>query len=122
MQNTQKNFYKKLLGGIGERKAERYLKKNKYKILAKNYTTHFGEIDIIAKSKEEEIIFIEVKTRKDDYFGRPSEAVNKIKQEKYVLVAKEYLLKTKNQEAKCRFDVIEVENGKINHIIDAFWC
>ena len=80
MQNTQKNFYKKLLGGIGEKKAEKYLKKNKYVILAKNYTTHFGEIDIIAKSKEEEIVFIEVKTRKDDYFGRPSEAVNKIKQ------------------------------------------
>lgn len=121
MQDTPKNFYKKLLGRIGENRAISHLKKSGYKVLKTNYTTRFGEADIIAE-KEDVIVFIEVKTRKDDSFGAPSEAVNKIKQEKYRLVANEFLLKNKFLERNCRFDVIEIENGKINHIIDAFWC
>ena len=121
MQNSPKNFYKKLLGKVGENKAVNYLKKEGYKILETNYKTHFGEVDIIAKTKDT-IVFVEVKTRKDDAFGAPSEAVNRKKQEKYRLVANEFLLKNNFLENKCRFDVIEVENGKINHIIDAFWC
>ena len=46
--------------------------------------------------------------------------VNAKKQEKYFRVATEYLLKKGYQDKQCRFDVIEIENGKINHIIDAF--
>ncbi len=116
---TPKNFYKKILGSSGEKLAEKYLKKQKYKILETNYTTHVGEIDIIAKDGEY-IVFLEVKTRTTDLFGVPSEAVNREKQRKYGKVAQEYLIKTNNTDSPCRFDVIEVVNKEINHIINAF--
>ncbi len=119
MQIAQKNFYKKFLGRIGEKKAEKYLKEQGYKILATNYKTHLGEIDIIAKDKDE-IVFVEVKTRKNEDYGAPSEAVTREKQKKYFKVSTEYLVKNKLMEAVCRFDVIEVEDDKINHIKDAF--
>ncbi len=120
MQIAQKNFYKKLLGRVGEKKAAEHLEKKGYKIIEKNFKTHVGEIDLIA-TIDEEIVFVEVKTRSSDAFGAPSEAVDLKKQEKYYKVADEYLLKTKRKDASCRFDVIEIENGQINHIINAFW-
>ena len=107
------------MGRAGEQKATKYLKKLGYKILEKNYTTHLGEIDIIVKDGET-IVFVEVKTRKDDLYGLPSQAVNYKKQEKYFAVATEYLVKNKLTDAVCRFDVVEICQEKINHIIDAF--
>lgn len=116
---TSKNVYKKILGRSGEKLAVKYLKKNKYEILATNYTTHVGEIDIIAKDKEY-VVFVEVKTRTSDLFGMPSEAVNREKQRKYSKVAQEFLLKNGYTDRPCRFDVVEVINKEINHIINAF--
>ena len=119
MQNSSKDFYKKLLGRNGEKLAEKYLKKQKYKILEKNYKTHLGEIDIIALDGNT-VVFVEVKTRTDESFGRPADAVTKIKRNKYFKVATEYLLKKSWLEKECRFDVIEILNGEINHIKSAF--
>ena len=116
---ASKNVYKKLLGNSGEKLAVKYLKKNKYEILATNFTTHVGEIDIIAKDNEY-IVFIEVKTRTSDLFGAPSEAVNREKQRKYGKVAQEFLIKNRLTDSPCRFDVVEVINKEINHIINAF--
>ncbi len=120
MQIAQKNFYKKFLGRIGEKKAVEHLKKQGYNILEKNFKTHVGEIDIIA-SDGEIICFVEVKTRSGDGFGQPSEAVNRRKQEKYFKVAEGYLLSKGLTDRECRFDVVEIENEKINLIKDAFW-
>ncbi len=119
MQIAQKNFYKKFLGKRGEIAATKYLISLGYKILEKNYKTYIGEIDIIAKD-EDTLVFIEVKTRTSDDYGVPSEAVTIKKQEKYYKVAWEYLIKTKNCDSPCRFDVVEIEDGKINLIKDAF--
>ncbi len=119
MQIAQKNFYKKFLGRAGEVKATEFLKKKGYKIIKTNYKTYFGEIDIIAQDGEY-TVFIEVKTRTDDEFGTPSEAVTTIKQQKYYRIATEFLQKAKKLDTPCRFDVVEIENGQINHIIDAF--
>ncbi len=119
MQIAQKNFYKKLLGRVGEKKAVDFLKKNGYNILETNYKTHIGEIDIIAEDKGT-TVFIEVKTRTDNDFGAPREAVNAKKKEKYFKVATEYLLRHSKMDVPCRFDVVEIENGQINLIFDAF--
>ena len=116
---AQKNFYKKFLGRAGEIKAAEFLKEKGFKIIETNYKTHIGEIDIIAMDKDT-IVFIEVKTRSGDGYGAPSEAVTQKKQEKYYMVASEYLQRKGNLCALSRFDVIEIENGQINHIIDAF--
>lgn len=124
MQNTQKDFHKKLLGRVGEKQARHLLEEKGYQIIKTNYKTKLGEIDIIAKDGEA-IVFVEVKTRKNDTFGAPGEAVNYKKRQKYFLVASEYLQKTKQLEASCRFDVIEIEKDdekvQINHIINAFY-
>ena len=119
MQFAPKNFHKKLLGSVGEKRAAKYLKSAGYDILVKNFKTHVGEIDLIVR-KDGVTVFVEVKTRTSDDFGAPSEAVGREKRRKYGLVAQEYLLREKCADVPCRFDVIEIENDRINHIEDAF--
>lgn len=113
---------KRLLGNRGEDLAATYLKKKGFKILMRNFKTPLGEIDIIAEDKET-IVFIEVKTRSDDSFGQPFEAVDGRKRERMRRIALLYL-KNLGKERPARFDVISVEmkNGssKIDHIIEAF--
>lgn len=110
---------KKELGSFGEKIAVRYLEKNKYKVLEKNFYCRQGEVDIIAVDKDE-IVFIEVKTRSGNDFGKPSEAVNYIKQKHIYRTAQYFLYKFNLMENLVRFDVIEIliKNGKfnINHI------
>lgn len=120
MRITPKIFYKKLLGNIGEKKSVKFLRKTGYEILETNYKTKIGEIDIIAKDKDV-IVFVEVKTRSSEKYGNPSEAVDKNKRLKYKKVAEEYLIRKYNSiDVSSRFDVLEVIDDKINHIIDAF--
>lgn len=112
-----------VFGEIGELHAERFLKKQKYKILAKNHKTPFGEIDIIAKTKST-YVFVEVKTRSSKAFGLPQEAVNRKKQLHIINSAENFLDKHKLFDVDYRFDIIEVvgdvDNFEINHIVDAF--
>lgn len=119
--------YNKLLGKFGEECAVVYLKEKKYKVLEKNYKNIFGEIDIIAKHKKD-IVFVEVKTRKSDKFGKPYEAVDYHKQNKIITAAKLYLTQNKLFDKNIRFDVVEVyaamtdgkaELDKITHIENA---
>ncbi len=119
MQFTQKNFYKKLLGRVGEKTAAEFLKKNGYKILQTNCKTPFGEMDIVAQDGEF-TVFVEVKTRSTETFGAPAEAVDAKKRERYLKSAAFYLSKEGKTDSPARFDVIEIENGEINHIINAF--
>ena len=119
MRNTQKDFYKKLLGRQGEDLVCNYLKKSGYKILEKNFKTTFGEADIIAK-KDETIYFVEVKTRSSCLYGTPSEAVGSKKQKKYRDIANYYLKSKKLEEVYVEFCVAEVLGDDINFISEAF--
>ena len=107
----------KRLGAKGERLAVKYLKKQGYKILEKNYRTPFCEVDIIAKCGDV-LCFCEVKTRNSDVYGSPSEAVNHTKQQRYINAAHHYL--NGNEDCTVRFDIIEVFRGEVNHIENAF--
>jgi putative endonuclease len=111
-------IFNKVVGNSAEDKAVNYLKKKKYKIKERNYTTKIGEIDIIAEYKDF-IVFVEVKFRIDDSFGRPSEAVNSSKQYKIRRSAEQYILKYKIKKNP-RFDVIEILGDDINHIENCF--
>ena len=119
MRNSQKDFYKKLLGLTGEQLSCKRLKRLGYKILERNYVTPFGEADIIAK-KGEVICFVEVKTRSNLKYGTPSEAVNYKKQQKYVNIANYYLQQNEIEDMQVSFIVAEVLKGKVNLIVDAF--
>lgn len=110
---------RQLLGKLGEKKAQKYLKKQGYKILERNFKTPFGEVDIIA-ANDDTVAFIEVKTRSSDRFGQPNEAVDKTRQQRYIRSAEYYFL-NRDAEVTIRFDIVEVLNGKINHIINAFY-
>ena len=110
-------------GNIGENYAEEYLKSRGYKILKRNYTNRFGEIDIIAQI-DEYIVFVEVKLRKKGSLVSAKEAVNKAKQRKIVMASVLYLQNI-TEELQPRYDVIAIEVGEngnmsLTHIKSAF--
>mgnify|MGYP006077827259 FL=1 len=106
-------------GKIGEDKATEYLEKLGYKIIERNFVAKQGEIDIIAKDKQE-LVFIEVKTRTNTLYGKPVEAVNEPKQKHLINTAKYYLYSKHLENEFVRFDVIEIylknKSIKVNHI------
>ncbi|MBM4128834.1 MAG: YraN family protein [Nitrospira sp.] len=113
----------RLLGSEGETFAVAFLEKRGYKIISRNYKTPIGEIDIIAQDGNT-IVFVEVKTRKDESLGKPFEAVNKKKQQKLKNLALFYL-KARGKEYPVRFDVLSILYGDdkkkhVEHIKDAF--
>lgn len=112
------NFLK---GRFGESLAEKYLKKQGYKILGKNYKTNFAETDIIAE-KNKILVFVEVKARKDLDYGMPSEAVNSDKIHRLRKNAEVFLAFYDKNFEGVRFDIIEVilTTQTINHIKNAF--
>jgi putative endonuclease len=95
------------VGKQGEQFAVDFLKQRGYRILQRNYTQPYGEIDIIAQ-KNDLLIFIEVKTRTSSQFGSPLEAVTAKKQYQISRVAQTYLLAHKLTDMPARFDVIAV--------------
>ncbi len=97
------------LGKWGEEYAVAYLRKKKYKILAQNYFTKFGEIDIIAQ-KGKKLVFVEVKTRASQLFGAPEEAVDYYKQQKIIRSSQKYL-QEKKWEKDYQIDVIAIQKG-----------
>lgn len=119
------NMYNKKVGSFGEMLAIRYLENLNYKILDRNFNTSYGEIDIIAKEKNE-YVFIEVKTRTSKKYGGPAEAVN-FKKEKHIQNAsKVYIYKHKLENKYIRYDIIEIyfidkEKYYINHLRNNFF-
>ena len=113
----------RLLGVKGEDLAVKFLKKKGYRILSRNYKTPLGEIDIVAEEGET-LVFVEVKTRADNSFGQPFEAVNYRKREKLRKVALYYLKNCCKKDLPSRFDVLSIQTrgdkSAIEHITDAF--
>ena len=102
------------LGKFGEDRAVDYLKNQDCEILTRNFLCNQGEIDIVAKDKDE-LVFFEVKTRNSLDYGKPVDAVNNFKQKHIWEAAKYYLYRNKIFNSFIRFDVIEVyiKNNKI---------
>jgi putative endonuclease len=94
-------------GKKGENIAADYLKKNGYRILETNFRCPLGEIDIIARDKED-LIFLEVKTRRSADLGYPEEAVDSRKQKKISRLAEYYLQTNKLTNTPARFDVVAI--------------
>ena len=111
------------LGRKGEERAVVYLKKRGYYILAQNYHTRYGELDIVCR-KGDKLIFVEVKTRRSTAYGWPEEAITKSKISHLKKAAAIYLDAFEPSFRELRFDVITIlwENDKeqINHIKYAF--
>lgn len=111
------------LGKLAEMRACEYLEKKHYKLLDFNYSTRFGEIDLIMK-KGKFICFIEVKMRNVNSIAEPKEFVDYKKQRKIITTAEIYLSQNRTN-LQPRFDVVEVfsENNtikSIKHLENAF--
>ncbi len=112
------------LGQKGEDLAVEHLKKAGYRILHRNWKTGKLEIDIIAENKDF-IVFIEVKTRSEDYQEHPLSAINREKRRSMEYAASNFIQWNKIDK-ESRFDVITViinrdNTNKIDHIEDAFY-
>lgn len=115
-------YEKHITGKEGENIASEFLDKNGYEIIDRNFHTKQGEIDIIAKDKEE-YVFIEVKTRKNNQYGEPIDAIDKNKIKHLKKAISYYLYVNKLENEFIRIDVIEIKYIKnkiyINHIKQA---
>jgi putative endonuclease len=111
------------LGQKGEDLAADHLKNTGFKILIRNWKWGKHEIDIIAENNEF-IIFVEVKTRSNDFRMHPVAAVTREKQKSIIWAANGYLQKFKIDK-EARFDIITVimlvDSYKIDHIEGAFY-
>lgn len=116
----------KISGSWGEALAAEYLRKNKYKILAVGYQCRFGEIDLIAQNRKN-LIFVEVKLRKNADFASAREYVDRNKQDRIRMTASLFLSQNPTK-LQPRFDVIEIyapegvdtKKPQIQHMEDAF--
>lgn len=109
-------------GKIGEEIAVIYLRQNGYQIIERNFECRQGEIDIIAKDKNE-IVFIEVKTRSSVLYGLPKDAVDRKKKKHIYRTVEYYVYLNRLENDRIRIDVIEVykkqEKFKVYHIKQA---
>ncbi len=110
---------RKKLGNLGEEKVARYLEQQGYTILARNFTSKSGELDLIAH-KDDVIAFVEVKTRQHHYFAT-SQVVIPSKQRKIIKTAKYYIMVNQLSEKTFRFDIAIVSPMDIEYIPNAFY-
>lgn len=120
-------FEKQSIGKFGEDAACKYLEKNGYRIIDRNFRCSQGEVDIVGYDiKNNEVVFFEVKTRTSFNYGFPSEAVNKRKRTHILNCAKYYLYCKDILDKYVRFDVIEIVidvpnyKYKLNHLVNVF--
>ena len=99
------------IGKEGEEIARKYLEKRGYKIITANYRTRHGEIDLIARDGAT-LVFIEVKTRTQQRFGSPFDALTARKCMNISKVALQYLITHGGMEQPARFDVVSVRPGE----------
>lgn len=113
-------------GNFGETAAVKYLKNKGLKVLEQNYTSRYGEVDVIALAQGC-LVFIEVKMRNRKSLAPGRAAVGKVKQKRIVKTALMYISKI-NSDVNIRFDVVEIkesechsnESPEILHLENAF--
>lgn len=110
---------RKIIGESGERQALEYLVKNNFKILAKNYRYGKAEIDIIC-TRDQTLVFVEVKKRKNSTYGYPETFVSSNQQKQIIRAADHYIYAT-DWHDNIRYDVIAITGDQLYHIEDAFY-
>lgn len=113
------------IGKKGELLAKKYLSENGYKILAENWRYKKAEIDVICK-KDNILVFIEVKTKSYDFYGKPEESVASAQEARIMDAAQRYMEEI-GYDWEIRFDIISIildkslNASKIDHFEDAFF-
>ncbi len=112
--------HKKRVGHLAEQRACEFLQARGLKLVVQNFRTAYGEIDLIMRD-EDEIVFVEVRSRANDDYGTAIESINRNKQQK-ILKTSLFFLQQRNwlNKVNCRFDVIGVSHDEVEWIQDAF--
>ena len=121
----QRLFPQRSLGQLGEDAAARFLKCKGYKIVARGARGQIGELDLVAVDGRT-VVFVEVKTRRSQDAGHPSDAVDLDKQRRLTRLALAFLKRHNLLEYPSRFDIVAVtwpegqKKPQIDHIQNAF--
>lgn len=112
------------LGARGERLAEQFLLGRRFKFVARHYSTPVGELDLVMLDGRS-VVFVEVKTRGDDRWAEPADAVNNTKQKRLARAAAWFLNHRRMNDRPCRFDVVAVilppaGEPRVGHFVEAF--
>ena len=114
----RKKNARQLLGRKGEQMAADALRERGYHIVERNFRCRYGEIDLIAEERDD-LVFVEVKTRRGSAFGRPEEAVTLTKRRKLAEVASYYLDMHAEGDRSWRIDVVAIDfnqDGKFREV------
>jgi putative endonuclease len=111
-------------GEVGERAARKHLRRSGMKFLTANFRSPRGEIDLVFRDRDC-LVFVEVKTRSSEEWGRPAAAVDAERRWRLTRTGLDYLRRLRNPKVKVRFDIVEVllEGGfvrEVRHLPDAF--
>ncbi|MBN1577878.1 MAG: YraN family protein [Chitinispirillaceae bacterium] len=106
-------------GDRGENQAVEYLLGRGYSIVCRKYQSRRGEIDCIARDPDGTLVFIEVKSSMGTSCGSPFFWVTPAKQRTLFSMARQYLAEHRIGATPCRFDVIAITRGKIEHLRNA---
>ncbi len=112
------------LGRAGERRAEKELRRKRFRVVTRNYRCPLGEIDLVALD-DATVVFVEVKTRTGNDLADPQDAVTREKQRRLYRAAEFFLKQTRSQDRPCRFDVVAITLNDaggmdVEHLVDAF--
>ena len=110
----------KKLGIWGEIKARQYLEEKGIVIIGCNQRTHYGELDIIGQDKGQ-VVFFEVKTRRNNSFGFGEESVSLAKQEHLMNSAEEYIQNHPDLGEDWRIDVVVIDGGPTDPEVVVRW-
>ena len=112
------------VGHAGEAAAVRHLEQQGYRVLARDWRSRLGQIDLVAEDGDT-LVLVEVKARRGTTFGTPQESVDARKQRKLRTLLEVYRTQTRRREQPCRIDVValllddNLKVSQVEHIKDA---
>lgn len=111
---------RRALGDNAEQRACRFLQAKGLTLIVQNFRSRIGEIDLIMRDKQD-VVFVEVRSRAQNYYGSAIESINETKQKK-ILATALFFLQQRNwlDQVNCRFDVIGICQNQIEWIPNAF--
>lgn len=107
------------LGKSAEDLARAHLEAKGFRFLRANHRTRFGEVDLVMKDGDT-LVFVEVRARGREDYGRAAETVTPAKQRKVVMAALDYVKSEGRAKDALRFDVVAVGPAGVEHLPNAF--
>ncbi len=113
------------LAVLGERIAEKHLRRAGYKLLARRFSAPVGEIDLVMRAGQT-LVFVEVKTQRDERFGFAVDRLTSAKRRRLIRAARCYVSQLRGPAPPCRFDLVTVivpadgSEPRVTHYPDAF--